>query len=260
MMQTKYYKADTRLIDVMPVIGFGTWEITGKTCIKSVSDALLMGYRHIDTAQMYGNEKEVGKGIKASKIDRGTVFVTTKIAKDNLKPELIKRTMDESLSRLDMDYVDLLLIHWPVPGMDLKACLNTMFELRDNEKVKHVGVSNFSPDLFKEALETGDIQTNQVKFSPYTGQDENLKIAHDNDRIITAYSPLERGNIVKDKRLKQIADKYRKTVAQITLRWLIQLGNVSVIPKAESADHRKANIDIFDFELSEEDMNTIAEA
>jgi len=260
MTQIKNLQADKKLNDVMPVIGFGTWEITGKSCIKSVSDALHMGYRHIDTAQMYGNEKEVGKGIKASKIDRESVFVTTKIATDNLKPELIKKTTDESLSRLDMEYVDLLLIHWPVSGMDLNACLDTMFELQDKDKVKHVGVSNFKPDLFKKALNIGDILTNQVKFSPHTGQEENLKIARENDCIITAYSPLERGDIVKDKKLKQIAEKYKKTVAQVSLRWLIQLGNVSVIPKAESEDHRKTNLEIFDFELSEEDIKTIDEA
>lgn len=260
MNQNKNLKADTKLNNVMPVIGFGTWEITGKACIKSVSDALQMGYRHIDTAQMYGNEKEVGKGIKASKIDRSSVFLTTKIAKDNITPELIKKTTDESLTRLETDYVDLLLIHWPVPGMDLKACLDAMFELRDENKIKHVGVSNFDPDLFKEALDIGDILTNQVKFTPHTGQDANLKIARDNNCIITAYSPLERGSVVKDEKLKQIAEKYKKTVAQVSLRWLIQLGHVSVIPKAESENHRQANLDIFDFELSEEDMKAIVDA
>ena len=247
----------TKLEQIIPVIGFGTWEITGRTCTDSVQNALDIGYRHIDTAQMYQNEEEVGNGIKRSKVKREDIFVTTKIATSHLEPDLIKSTTNESLHRLDMDFVDLLLIHWPVSGMDLKACLETMFELKDKGKIKHVGVSNFNPQLFKKALDIGPVVNNQVKFSMHEKQFENLEIARQRDVTITAYSPLERGSITSDDVLSGIGKKYNKSASQVELRWLIQLGNVSVIPKAASENHRIDNLNIFDFELSDEDMERI---
>jgi 2,5-diketo-D-gluconate reductase B len=249
--------ATTKLEGIMPVIGFGTWEIIGSSCTESVQHALEIGYRHIDTAQMYHNEEEVGTGIKKSGVNREEIFVTTKIATSNLEPSLIRSTTDESLHRLDMEYVDLLLIHWPTPGMDLKACLETMFDLREKGKIKHVGVSNFGPDMFKKALEMGPVVNNQVKFTTYKEQFHNLDIAKQNDVTITAYSPLERGDITEDDVLSEVGKKYNKTASQVELRWLIQLGNVSVIPKAESANHRQENFNIFDFELTDDDMKRI---
>ncbi|MFW6222214.1 MAG: aldo/keto reductase [Bacteroidota bacterium] len=204
MFQTNTIQADTKILDIMPVIGFGTWEITGKSCIESVKDAIHMGYRHIDTAQMYTNEKEVGKGIRQSGIEREELFVTTKIATNNLKPDLIRKTAIESLTRLNMDYVDLLLIHWPTPDMDLRACLETMFELKEQKRIKHVGVSNFDPELFEQAIEIGPVINNQVKFTPHHTQMDNLAVARKHNKIITAYSPLERGSIVKDSTLEEI--------------------------------------------------------
>lgn len=247
----------TKLEGIIPVIGFGTWEITGSTCTESVKNALDIGYRHIDTAQMYHNEEEVAAGIKKSSVNREDIFVTTKIATSNLVPKLIRSTTDESLHRLDTDYVDLLLIHWPTPGMDLKACLETMFELKDQGQIKHVGVSNFNPQLFKKALDIGPVVNNQVKFSMYDTQFDNLRVAKERNVTITAYSPLERGDITGDDQLKRIGKKYNKTPSQVELRWLMQLGNVSVIPKAASEDHRVDNFNIFDFELSDEDMEEI---
>jgi len=250
---------ETKVLGKVPVIGFGTGEITGHACIKSVNDALELGYRHIDTAQRYDNEREVGQGIKSSEIDREEIFVTTKISTENLEPSKIRSSFQDSLKNLDMDYVDLLLIHWPTSDMDLKACLETMFGLREEGYVKHVGVSNFNPDLFQEAIQIGPVLNNQIKFTPQHSHFENLDVAKENDKIITAYSPLEKGDVARDKTFKEIGDRYGKSASQISLRWLIQLGNISVIPRSQNEYHRRENLDIFDFELSEHDMETIEE-
>lgn len=250
-------KADDKILGIMPVIGLGTWEINGQACTDSVMNALELGYRHIDTAHIYGNEKEVGKGILQSGINREEIFLTTKIATSNLTPGRILRTANESLERLATGYVDLLLIHWPTEAMNLRDCLETMFELKNQGLVKYVGVSNFEPLLFRKALEIGPVITNQVKFTPYHEEFENLKIAQEQKKIITAYSPLARGGIANDKILGKTGEKYGKTASQVTLRWLIQLENISVIPKARSQQHQKENLEIFDFELTVEEMETI---
>jgi len=250
-------KADDKILGIMPVIGLGTWEMTGNSCIRSVARALELGYSHIDTAQIYGNEKEVGLGIHESGIRRDDIFITTKVATSNLTPARIRQSFTASLEKLGTRYVDLLLIHWPTEAMNLEACLETMFELQDEKILRHVGVSNFDPMLFNEAIGMGPILTNQVKFTPYHEEFENLRIAHKHQKIITAYSPLGRGGIVKDKILTAIGSKYGKTASQVSLRWLIQLGNVSVIPKASTELHQKENLAIFDYELSADDMESI---
>ncbi len=248
-----------KLFGIMPVIGLGTWEMTGAVCINSVASALELGYRHIDTAQIYGNEKEVGKGIRQSGINREEIFITTKVATFNLTPAGIRRTVPESLERLGTPYVNLLLIHWPTGSMILGDCLKTMFELKEKGLVKHVGVSNFDPGLFTKAINIGPVLTNQVEFTPWHKEFENLAVAKANDRIITAYSPLARGGIVNDKTLGKIGSKYGKSPSQVTLRWLIQPGNVAVIPKASSLQHQKEDMDIFDFELNTGEMESIKE-
>lgn len=256
-MANEFSNPVDRLFGIMPVIGLGTWEMNGSSCTDSVITALGMGYRHIDTAQIYGNEKEVGRGIKESGIRRKDIFLTTKIATTNLTASRIRRTAAESLERLGTDYVDLLLIHWPTEAMDLEECLETMNELKEAGYVRFIGVSNFDPLLFRKSIETGSVLTNQVKFTPYHDEFENLALAREMKKIITAYSPLARGAIQKDKILNSIGERYGKTASQVSLRWLIQLGNVSVIPKASGVNHQKENIDIFNFELNAEDMEHI---
>lgn len=258
-MAEVFTKADYKVLGIMPVLGLGTWEISGVRCTDSVTSALKAGYRHIDTAQIYGNEKEVGEGIKQSGVNREDIFLTTKIATSNLTPSRIRNTMRESLEKLGTEYVDLLLIHWPTETMNLKDCLITMLELKDKDMVRYVGVSNFDPDLFRKSIEIADVLTNQVKFTPYHEEFENLSVATTHNKIITAYSPLGRGSITGDKTLTEIGRKYRKSAAQVILRWLIQLKNVSVIPKAVNPEHQRENADIFDFELSDEDMEKIRE-
>lgn len=256
-MSNEFRKPGDRILGIMPVIGLGTWEMNGSACSDNVISALDMGYRHIDTAQIYGNEKEVGRGMKESGVARKDIFLTTKIATTNLTESRIKRTTRESLERLGTDYVDLLLIHWPTEAMNLKECLDAMAELKETGLIRHIGVSNFDPLLFRRSIEMASVVTNQVKFTPYHEEFENLALAREKSRIITAYSPLARGAIMKDKILNIIGEKYGKTASQVTLRWLIQLGNVSVIPKASGEKHQKENLDIFDFELSPEDMEHI---
>lgn len=258
-MATEIRKPSDKVLGIMPIVGLGTWEIAGSECISSVISALELGYRHIDTAQIYGNEKEVGKGIHRSGIRREEIFLTTKIATTNLTRNRIMHSALESLERLGTEYVDLLLIHWPTESMILEECLDAMFELKDKGFVKHVGVSNFDPELFMRSIGLGPVLTNQVKFTPYHEEFGNLKVAITQGRIITAYSPLARGGIAKDRILATIGDKYGKSASQVALRWLIQLRNVTVIPKAASEKHQRENLDIFDFELSGEDMEKIRE-
>ena len=250
-------QADTKINELIPVLGFGTWKISGNKCAESVCDALHIGYRHIDTAQLYDNEEFVGKGMAIADVDREHVFLTTKITPGDLHPNRIKDSTLESLKKLQTDYVDLLLIHWPFPGINIKACLETMFELQQNGYTRYVGVSNFSSGMFRQSLEIGPVITNQVKFTPIATEFGNLKVAKENQKIITAYSPLEQGRISRDNSLEEVGKKYNKTASQVTLRWLIQLGNISVIPKAVNENHRRENFEIFDFDLSKEDMESI---
>ncbi len=256
-MKNAKQKATDKLMDIMPVIGLGTWEMNGSRCMEAVSGALGIGYRHIDTAQIYGNENEVGKGIKSSGVKRDEIFLTTKVATGNLTSARISRSTEESLEKLGTGYVDLLLIHWPTSAMDLRECLEAMFQLKERKLVRFVGVSNFDPSLFRKSFESGPVITNQVKFTPYHTEYDNLKVALENNRIITAYSPLARGSVANDELLASVGRKYGKSASQVALRWLIQLGNVSVIPKAVSEKHQLENFDIFDFQLTEDDMNQV---
>lgn len=251
------FSPETRIKDIIPVIGLGTWNMRGGNCTASVQSGLNIGYRHLDTAQNYGNEREVGKGLKQSDVDREDIFITTKVASGNLTSSGIRSSFEGSLKKLDTGYVDLLLIHWPTSSMDLKECLDTMFELVDEGKVKYAGVSNFSPELFREATNIGPVANNQVKFSPYSPAFETLETIKETGKTLTAYSPLEQGQAVKDDIFGNIGEKYDKSASQVILRWLIQLGNISVIPKASSEDHRKENLEIFDFEISDEEMDKL---
>ena len=252
-MNEKRIKIAGRSIDLL---GLGTWNLNGRNCIRTVASALNMGYRHLDTAQMYGNEDEVGKGINESGVDREEVFVTTKVSTSNLDPDSIRSSTGKSLEKLGT--IDLLLIHWPTPRMDLEACLAAMFRLRDEGQIRDVGVSNFNPELFRRSLDLGEVICNQVEFSPYQHQDGNLEVAKDAGIMITAYSPLAKGKAGRDHTLKEIGEKHGKSAAQVALRWLLQQGNVSVIPKASSEKHLEENMGIFDFELNGEELEKVS--
>jgi diketogulonate reductase-like aldo/keto reductase len=242
----------------IPSLGLGTYRLTGEACSRAVERALSMGYRHVDTAQMYGNEAEVGQGIEASGVDREEVFVTTKVWPSDFEHDRVIRTTHESLRKLGVDHIDLLLMHWPPNGAPLGETLGAMRELQDEGSVRHIGVSNFSTALVEEAAEHAEIFCNQVEYHPYRDQGDILAQAQNMDYLLTAYRPLSRGAAGDDATLGEIGEAHGKTAAQAALRWLIQQEKVSAIPKASSEDHLQANLAVSDFELSEEEMDRIS--
>jgi len=242
----------------VPALGFGTYLLKGRDCTEGVLDAMEIGYRHVDTAQMYHNEAEVGQALEQSVIPRDEIFLTTKIWHENLEPERLRRTFEQSLNQLKTSYVDLLLIHWPSPsGYPLSKTLETMFELKSNGNVRNVGVSNFTPSLVKEAMEVGPVFTNQVEYHPFLDQTTLLGIARSGESSITAYRPVAGGTVVEDETLQLIGEQYGKSGAQVALRWLLQQDEVLAIPKSGSHQRRVENFQVFDFELTDEDMRRI---
>ena len=241
----------------VPSLGLGTYRLTGDACVRAVERALSMGYRHVDTAQMYGNEREVGRGIEASGLERGEIFLTTKVwPSDFARDRLISKTR-ESLKKLGTDYVDLLLMHWPGDGVPLGETLGAMRELQEEGGVQHIGVSNFSPSLVEDATEHAEIFCNQVQYHPYNSQDALRQQARQMDYMLTAYTPLSRGGVGDDATLREIGEAHGKTATQVALRWLVQQEKVSAIPKATGEEHLGENLDVFDFELSEEEMERV---
>ena len=241
----------------IPALGFGTFQLEGKDCYEGVRDALDIGYRHIDTAQMYGNEEQVGRAIQDSRISREDIFLTTKIWFEHLEPDEVRRTTEQSLLKLRVDLVDLLLIHWPNDDVPLEETLAAMLDLREEGKTRQVGVSNFTPTLLRQALEQAPVVCNQVEYHPFLSQKELLHMAGEHDLLLTAYSPLARGLVPEDPTLREIGRHHGKTAVQVALRWSIQQPRVAAIPKASTAEHRRTNFDIFDFELSEDEMERI---
>lgn len=243
----------------VPKLGFGTYTLTGNACREAVQDALAIGYRHIDTARMYGNEKEVGDGIKAGAVSREELFLTTKVWYTELQPQQVRRELESALQKLQTGYVDLYLIHWPAPDMDLEATLEAMFRLRDEGKCRQVGVSNFTPSLMDQASKVGKIFCNQVEYHPYLAQSRLQEKAVNENFMLTAYSPVAKGKVFQDKLLKNLAGKHNKSAGQVVLRWLMQQQNVAAIPRASSHKHRLENFNIFDFTLDDGDMEKIAQ-
>ena len=241
----------------VPALGLGTWRLSGEECSRAVKRALALGYRHIDTAQMYRNEDEVGKGMQSSGVNREEVFLTTKVWPRDFSYKRIIETTRESLKRLRTDRVALLLMHWPSEGVPLEETLSAMRELQEEGSVRHIGVSNFPPSMVEDATRHAEIFCNQVEYHPYQAQDDLLEQAKEMDYLLTAYRPLSKGTILSDETLQEIAEAHGKTPAQVALRWLIQQEKVAAIPKATSEDHLKSNLDVFDFELSEEEMEHI---
>lgn len=244
----------------MPAIGLGTWQLAGRTCRRMVHCALEAGYRHIDTAQVYGNEAEIGRAVSESGLARRDIFVTTKIWLDSLRPEAVRSSTGKSLDRLRMDHVDLLLIHWPDPGVFLSETLHAMEELRHERKTRHIGVSNFPVAMMREAVETHGcpVLCNQVEYHPFLRQDAVLDYARRHDLAVTAYSPLARGIVAGDETLTTIGRKHGKSAPQVALRWLIEQDGVAALPRSSNEAHCRANIDLFDFELDHEDFEAIA--
>ena len=241
----------------VPSLGLGTYRLTGEACARAVGRALSMGYRHLDTAQMYGNEAEVGRGIEDSGVDREEIFLTTKVWPSDFAHDRVLRKTGESLKKLRTQYVDLLLMHWPGDGVPLGETLGAMRELQEEGSLLHIGVSNFSPSLVEEAAIHAEIFCNQVQYHPYRSQAALLEQAQEMDYLLTAYTPLSRGGVGRDATLGEIGETHDKTATQAALRWLLQQDKVCAIPKATGEDHLRENLDVFDFELSEEEMDRI---
>ncbi|WP_268913348.1 aldo/keto reductase [Lentilactobacillus sp. SPB1-3] len=250
----------------IPQVGFGTWQSAdGDEAYQAVKWALEAGYRHIDTAAAYGNEESVGKAIKDSGIPRDELFITTKLWNENHGYEETKQAFGESLEKLGLDYVDLYLIHWPNPAKfrdnwkEANAGSWKAFEeFYENGTAKAIGVSNFRPKHLDALLETAKIKpmVNQMFINPSDMQPGIVEYNDDHDILTEAYSPLGTGSIFKIPELKDIADKYGKSPAQVVLRWSLQHGFLP-LPKSVHQEYIKANTDIFDFELTEDDVKTI---
>jgi len=242
----------------IPSIGLGTWELRGQECRRVVREALELGYRHIDTAAMYENESEVGSGIVDSGVDRKEVFLTTKINTIEVNNEGIVDAFHKSLSDLQTDYVDLLLIHWPTFSTNLGDMLEIMYGIKESQKARAIGVSNFNSTLLNECARLGfeDIYCNQVEYHPFLSQEILLKKMNEMDVIPVAYCPICRGDVAKDSVIIELSEKYNKTPAQVTLRWVIQQQSVA-IPKSAKKRRLKENIDIYDFEIDDKDMDDI---
>ncbi|MFP4507604.1 MAG: aldo/keto reductase [Candidatus Acetothermia bacterium] len=243
----------------VPALGLGTWKMKGEECKQTVRKAIEVGYRHVDTAVFYENEEQVGEAIGS--FDREDLFVTTKIWKDKLGYEDFKRETEASLKRLKTDYVDLVLIHWPNPEIPLEETIKAMNELVEEDKTRHIGVSNFSVQQLDEArsLSEHPIITDQVKYHAGMDRSELLNYCQAKDVLLTGYSPLGQGKLLDNDLLNRLASEYGKTPAQLGLKWLVSQEKVIAIPKASSEDHLKENLNLFDWELRDEDVHKLDE-
>ena len=251
----EYWSSDTVKV---PKLGFGTYNLKGQPGICSIKSALKQGLRLIDTAQIYDNEEEVGQGIKESKVPREEVFLTTKIWLDQLTKEKVKQSFQVSLNKLQTDYMDLLLIHWPNLEIPLEESLSAFMSLQKAGQVRHIGVSNFTCELLKQALKIcPQIITNQVEYHLLMNQQKMLDFIKGKDIFLTAYCPLIKGKVVKLQQLIDLANKYNKSPAQLALKWLIEQKNVVAIFKSSHEKSIKENYDIFDFQLEDKDKEIL---
>ncbi|MBL4803352.1 MAG: aldo/keto reductase [Alphaproteobacteria bacterium] len=244
----------------VPVLGYGTWQLKGKGCIEGIQKAIDAGYRHIDTAQAYGNEEDVGKGIDKSGIERQEIFLTTKVWMENFSADKFEKSVDESLDKLQTDYVNMLLLHWPPENDRMEEALDQLIEVKKSGKARLIGVSNFTIELLERAVKKTNtvIATNQIEFHPEIDQGPVHEWLRRHNMFLTGYSPLARGGVLKNHVIEKIAKHHDKDAGQVVLRWAIQHDRVAVIPKAASPEHIESNFDIFDFELSNEEMDKIS--
>ncbi|QYJ00946.1 aldo/keto reductase [Thalassovita mediterranea] len=252
-LTTKHYGVD------IPAIGFGTWKLKGETAQECVSKAIEAGYRMIDTAQAYENEKDVGRGIADAQLPREDLWVTTKVWMSEYKDGDLQKSVEKSVSKLGTDYVDLILLHWPNDDVPLEESLGALNEVRDKGLAKNIGVSNFTVDQLGQAvkLSKAPILTNQVEYHPFIDQTPVLEAAHAIGTSVTAYSPLAQGQVFDSDILKEIGETHGKTPAQVVIRWFTQQPGVITIPRSSSPEHLRQNNDVRDFELTAEEMGRI---
>ena len=241
----------------IPAVGLGTWMLRGRECARLVEQAIRIGYRHIDTAQMYDNEREVGEGVRASG-KRSQVVVTTKVQPTSLAPHDLERSVKESLAKLRLDHIDLLLIHWPNPRVPLAESLGAMAKMQRDGYVRALGVSNFTVALLAEAARVSPepLVCNQIECHPFLDQRKVIAATRQHDMAVVAYSPIARGGAKGEEVLERIGQAHKKSAAQVSLRWLVQQG-IAVIPRTSRVERLEENIALFDFALSEAEMAEI---
>jgi 2,5-diketo-D-gluconate reductase A len=246
----------------IPQLGFGVFQIDPADTAEAVGRALDVGYRHLDTAQMYGNEKQVGEAVRASGLDRAEVFVTSKLSNAAHRPADARRAFDATLAALDLGYVDLFLIHWPLPSLydgDFVSTWRTLIEFHQDGRARSIGVSNFQvPHLQRIIAETGAVPAvNQVEIHPYFTNEEVRAFDRENAVVTEAWSPIAQGAVLGDPVVRQVAREAGRTAAQVVLRWHVQRGDV-VFPKSVTAARVRENFEIFDFALSDDQMTALS--
>ncbi|MCR6629241.1 MAG: aldo/keto reductase [Magnetospirillum sp.] len=243
----------------IPALGFGTFRMSPADTLRMVPHALRLGFRHIDTAQIYGNEAEVGEGIANSGIARGDIFLTTKVWVENYRRDAFVASVEESLRKLRTDHVDLLLLHWPSETVPLAEQIGALNDVRQAGKVRHIGVSNFNTALMAEAarLSSAPVVTNQIEVHPYLDQAKVIAAARAAGMAVTAYYAMADGKVFDDPVLKAIAAGHGKSVAQIVLRWLVQQDGMVALSKTVGEARAAENLAIFDFELTREEMAAV---
>ena len=244
----------------LPRLGLGTFRMQGDGCRAAVESALGLGYRHIDTAEMYGNEEAIGAAIAASRLPRGDLHVTTKVWNENLAPDAIRRAFDASLKKLRLDHVDLYLVHWPSRNMNLPAVFETLLKLKAEGRTRAIGVANFNVALLKTVVEEikAPIACNQVEYHVMLDQTKLRKYLAAKSIPLVAYCPLAQGKVASDATLMAIGRKHGASAAQVALKWLLDQDGVAAIPKASRAESQKANLDALHVGLDDEDMKAIA--
>lgn len=243
----------------IPILGFGTSTMTGGFEADAVVAALKAGYRHIDTARKYGSEPAVGEAMQVSQVPRQDIFLTTKVSHENLRAEDFARSVDQSLAALKVDYIDLLLVHWPNPDIALSEVMPALAKAKRQGLARHIGVANFTTALLDQAIELcpEPLVALQAEYHPYLDQSKLLAAVRRHGLVYIAYCPLGRGRLFSDPLLGEIAKTRGRTIAQIALRWLIQQ-NVAAIPHSSNPQRIVDNIDVFDFELTDDEMKRIA--
>jgi diketogulonate reductase-like aldo/keto reductase len=242
----------------IPQIGMGTMTLKEDVCVQAVKTALQVGYTHLDTAAFYGNEKEVGEGLRASGVKRDGIFITTKVRENNLLPDLFQKSLDESLARLQLPYVDLLLIHWNNKDIPFSVSIPALCKAKKDGKAKHIGVANFTTKMLDDAwaVTSEPLVCNQIEMHPFINQDKVVAASKKHGMAIVAYCPIARGKAPGAEALERIGKAHGKTAAQVSLHYLVQLGTIP-IPRSASPEHLKANLDVFNFNLSDAEMGEL---
>ncbi len=248
----------TKTIEI-PALGLGTYKLTGAAGQAMVEDALAVGYRHIDTAAFYQNEVEVGAALRASGVSRESVFLTTKVWPENFRTDDFRWAVAESLEKLKVDYVDLLLLHWPNPDVPLEQTIGALNEAHEKGLARAIGISNFTVPLIREAVRLSQVPlaVNQVEYHPYLDQSKVLAEMRSYEMCLTAYQPIAGGRVINDPVLQQIGARHGKSATQVCLRWLVQQSGVAAIPKTASPERMRQNFQIFDFTLTDDEMRRI---